>query len=270
MSKPELVLSNTTTFFSGKVEAVFRKAKKYGFKFLEILPYRWTTPEQILTLTKKYDIRIAGIHMPEWWNMPLLQVAKHRDNILQKILMFVWNIYLGAGAKNSGLSIAEALSKKQQNSSPYLLFHSNLVLEMGKGFDVIANHFHAVIENLPYQKNLTPFHWDPIVIQKDMQSRGIQAGIVFDHGHLLQTIEKQLKLKADILQTYRQTRPEIVHISYDSSGILHSLPNEVEQRELIQMLKIHTPRYIVIETNPLVNVGKAKKLLEKIIQASKA
>ena len=70
MPKPELVLSNTTTFFTGRMESLFKKAKKYGFKYLEIVPYRWTTPEEILALEKKYQIQVAGIHMPLWWNKP--------------------------------------------------------------------------------------------------------------------------------------------------------------------------------------------------------
>ncbi len=271
MSKPELVLSNTTTFFSGNIESVFRKAKKHGFKFLEILPYRWTTPEQILRLTKKYDIQIAGIHMPEWWNMPLLEVVKRKGGILQKILTFVWNIYLGAGVKNSGLKIAEAVGQNQQNYSPYVLFHPNLVLEMGDAFDPITKRFHTVVENLPYHKNdnVTDFHWNPVTIQRNMQKRGLATGIVLDAGHFMQTIERQPKLGLNIIQTYQQIRPEIVHISYNN-GALHTLPNEKEQADLIQMLRIHSSRYIVIETNPLINAGSAKTLLDEIIQASKA
>ena len=36
MVKPELVLSNTTSFFTGAISTVFRNAKKYGFKIYAV------------------------------------------------------------------------------------------------------------------------------------------------------------------------------------------------------------------------------------------
>ena len=74
--RPELVLSNTTTFFSGRLENVFKKAKKHGFKYLEILPYRWTNPAEVLNLEKKYQIQVVGIHLPQWWSGSLRQIIK--------------------------------------------------------------------------------------------------------------------------------------------------------------------------------------------------
>ncbi|MBI4050848.1 MAG: hypothetical protein HY396_02645 [Candidatus Doudnabacteria bacterium] len=251
--RPELVLSNTTTFFSGNIEAVFRKAKKYGFKYLEVVPYRWTKPVKIYELSRKYGIEIAGIHMPP---------ASKKSGILEKLLAFVWEFYLGSGSANPGLKLAEVFVKTRQNPVPYLLFHADVVYEMGGNFDKLAKKLNTVVENIPYQTNRPQFFWNPIAIRQEMRKRRLKVGLVFDPGHFHQTQEKIPRL--NLLETYQKTKPEIIHISYHDKGI-HTLPNQKEQKELRQMLKLHKPQYIVIETNPLVSVKKGKEILEKII-----
>ena len=242
MPKPELVLSNTTTFFTGRMESLFKKAKKYGFKYLEIIPYRWTTPEEILALEKKYQIQVAGIHMPLWWNKPPL-------GIINSIFQF----YLGAAANSPGLAIAKALAERK----PYLLLHADLMDQMGNQVRTLSEQFHVLAENVPYQKNAPRYYWDPAAIPSQFQT-----GLVFDPGHYKKSA--LIVPGLDILEAYRKTAPEVVHISYKDPR--HTLPNKEEREELRQMLSIHYPRYLVLETNPVVSVKKGKVLLEELIR----
>ncbi len=265
LNRPELVLSNTATFFSGNIEAVFRKAKKYGFKYLEIVPYRWTKPGKIYELSHKYGVEVAGIHMPLWWKDSLKQAFPQRLGILEKIFTFIWELYLGPGIKNPGLKVAEVFVKNRQNPIPYVLFHTDVVDEMGEYFDKLARETNTVIENIPYENGRPRFFWNPLAILEEIQKRRINSGLAFDPGHMHLTLEHKPEL--NLLEIYKKTRPEIIHISYHNYGI-HTLPNQKEQEELGQMLKFHQPKYIVIETNPLVSVKKGKKLLEKIINQS--
>ena len=242
MPKPELVLSNTTTFFTGRMESLFKKAKKYGFKYLEIIPYRWTTPEEILALEKKYQIQVAGIHMPLWWNKPPL-------GIINSIFQF----YLGAAANSPGLAIAKALAERK----PYLLLHADLMDQMGNQVRTLSEQFHVLAENVPYQKNAPRYYWNPAAIPSQFQT-----GLVFDPGHYKKSA--LIVPDLDILEAYRKTAPEVVHISYKDRQ--HTLPNKGEREELRQMLSIHYPRYLVLETNPWVSVKKGKILLEELIR----
>ncbi len=244
MLKPELVLSNTTTFFSGNLEKVFRKAKKYGFKYLEIIPYRWTTPYEISSLEKKYNIQVAGIHMPLYW----------QGNPKPSVFDFIFGLYLGGAAKSPGRAITESLSSRK----PYLLLHVNVADEMGDQFETTAKQFHVLLENIPYQKKCPQYYWDPDALQSKFKD---QAGLVFDPGHYHQIPANVAHL--DILDLYRKISPEVIHISYHSK--FHLLPNQKEQVELKQILQIRRPQYIVIETNPWVSVKKGKKMLEEIL-----
>lgn len=218
MPLPKLVLSNTTTFFSGKIERVFQKAKKHGFQYLEIVPYRWTSPDEVLRLEQKYQIQVVGIHMPEWWDKPTFDLRTP-----------LWAIYLGNGKHSPALRLAEKL--KTLGRDFYLLFHSDVAAAMGEVFQKLSSRFHTVLENVPGE----PVH-NPIS--------------VFDPGHFGPGIP--------------QLKPEIIHISYNHGLFPHTLPNKREQAELQEMLKIYKPRYIVIETNPLVSVKKAKQIIENL------
>lgn len=257
MSKPELVLSNTTSFFIGGIKATFEKALELGFKYLEIIPYRWTTSEEILALEKIYGLKIVGIHLPLWWDLSFRQATKRKPGSLEKLLAVVWNWYLGDAESNPGFAIAKTLSKEGRN--PYLLLHTNVAEEMGEKFRKFADQFHLVLENIPYESNYPQFYWNPISIQSKW---GERAGLVFDPGHFEQSLEAFPHI--NILETYKQLKPEVIHISYNGYGI-HNLPNKKEREELKQMLKIYTPRYLVLETNPWVSVKKGKKLLENLI-----
>jgi len=236
----ELVLSNTTTFFLGKIENLFRKAKKYGFRYVEIVPYRWITPEQILKLQKKYAVQVAGIHLPVIWN-----------GIDWRFWGLVFQAYLGPAINSPGLTLAEALAKQ----NPYVLIHTNVVSEMGpEKFAELCSRFQVAVENVVYDPFLPENLWNPAKISHPRR--------VFDHGHLLQS---KLALSGlDIKDIYRKAAPDVFHISYNSR-LNHLLPNREEQAELRTLLAIHKPRYIVIETNPLVSVKKGKLLLEKIL-----
>lgn len=260
MSKPELVLSNTTSFFSGRIETVFQNAKKYGFKYLEIIPYRWTTPEQIFGLEKKYGVEVAGIHLPVWWKKSALDHIRAQKNILEKFFTCLWAFYLGPASRSPGLPLAQAFH--EQGRDPYLLSHSNVVNEMGNEFADIAARFHVVIENIPFQSHQPQFFWDPLTIKVSTARYGINAGLVFDHGHFNQTRQKIPNL--DLPDIYQKAVPEIIHISYNRN-FFHTLPNLQEQEELKQLLTIHAPRYVVIETNPLINIQKAKLLINSIL-----
>lgn len=259
MQRPELVLSNTTSFFIGGLPALFKNAKKYGFKYVEIVPYRWTTPGQILDLSKKYSIQVAGIHMPTWWNQDIWQELKHREGILEKFFALIFNFYLRGAEKNPWRQIMQALAPQ----SPYLLIHTNVVYEMGEGFDEVAKTFRVVIENIPFSSHRQlEFYWNPHKIDQEMKARGLTTGLVFDAGHFDQTRQKLPYL--ELLEIYRQISPEAIHISYNSRGI-HLLPNKKEQEELKTLLKIRAPKYIVLETNPLVSIKKGKKLLDDLL-----
>lgn len=259
--KPELVLSNTTSFFIGGIPATFKNAKKYGFKYLEILPYRWTSPEQILKLEQKYGVQVAGIHMPVWWKKTFWGEFRDRFSLFEKALYLPWQFYLGDAAKSSGLAIADALAARK----PYMLLHSNLLRDMGPEISHIAAKYHVVVENIPYDQRYSRHLWDPLEILKYFKNRNLPGGLVFDVGHFNQVIKALPEI--NLFETYRQFIPEVIHISYMSGGI-HVLPNKKEQAELVELLKIHPPRYITIETNPWVSVKKAKKLMEEIIVKS--
>jgi len=264
MPKPKLVLSNTTTFFSGNIEQVFKKAKKHGFKYLEILPYRWTRPEEVLRLEQKYKIRVAGIHMPEQWDKSLKKYIKQRPGTLAKLLPLLFRIYLGPAAINPGFRLSNLLHRHGQN--PYLLFHSDLILEMGdKIFKKIANQYNLFIENAPYQKGVPENTINPLSIQKKLKEVGKERNIILDPAHLKGSTKKIYKL--NLLQIYKQIKPRIIHIGYNDYGwFMHSLPNKKNQKELVQMLHIHMPEYIVLETNPLVSVKKGKEMIESILK----
>lgn len=252
MLKTELILSNTTSYFSGRIEAVFKNAKKYGFKYVEIVPYRWTTAEQILTLEKKYNIQVAGIHLPTTWKKSYLSAAIKAPSLFEKFASLLHHFYLGEAKSSPGWAIAKAL----HNRRPYVLFHTNVVMEMNEEFSRLSRTVHPVIENIPIQNGSMEFLWNPLKISE------MGIGLVFDAGHFLQTIERNPTL--NLLETYAKSKPEVLHISYNSR-LVHILPNKKEQEELVQMLQIHQPKYITIETNPLVSIKKAKVLIEKII-----
>lgn len=254
----ELVLSNTTSFFSGNIENLFKNARRYGFKYVEILPYRWVSPQQILKLEKQYGVETAGIHMPVWWNKTLWQHMARQKNFLNAFFPIFWQIYLGDAQHNPGLALASALSRRR----PYVLFHTNVVEDMGAKFDEIARRFHTVIENIPYHRDHDEFFWNPIAVKKEMERRGLTVGQVFDAGHFNQSRIDRPDLNLE--ETYSTAKPEVIHISYNSESI-HILPNEKEQAELKKLLAIHRPRYITLETNPLVSIQKGKLLLEKIL-----
>jgi hypothetical protein len=116
MAKPELVLSNATTFFSGNIENLFKLAKKHGFRYLEIIPYRWTTAAQLANLSEKYGLQIAGIHLPVWWNKPQKK----------KLFTPLFHLYIGSVQTNPGLQIAKTIKP-----DPYLLIHENVKAELG-------------------------------------------------------------------------------------------------------------------------------------------
>lgn len=259
MQRPELVLSNTTSFFIGGIEKTFQKAKKFGFNYLELVTYRWTNPDEILHWREKYGINVGGIHMAQWWDKTLWQEFFHLRSFLEKIFAFVWAFYLGDAAKNPGLKLAEKLPP----NNPYLLIHTNVIADMGwETFAKLTQRFHVVIENLPYHKTYPQYFWDPLAIKQELDKRGLHAGLVFDHAHFQPTHRQFPTL--NLLEIYRQSAPEVLHISYNNFGI-HTLPNKQERDQLVEMLKIHQPRYITIETNPLVSVKKGKRLIEKIL-----
>ena len=253
--KPELVLSNTTSFFIGGMPALFRNARRYGFKYVEIVPYRWTTPQQIIDLANRYSVQVAGIHLPAIWDKPVMQQVRDKHELLDKFFTIVFHCYLGQAANNPATAIAHSLPQQ-----PYLLIHSNVAIEMESKFEELSSRFHTVVENIPYKYESNPAYWDPLTIEKELRPRGMKA-LVFDPGHYDLSLAHA---KLGMIEAYQYSRPEVVHISYNSTWI-HLLPNKKEQTELVSMLRIHQPRYIVIETNPLVSIKKGKALLEKII-----
>ena len=176
---PDLVLSNTTSFFSGNIEQVFKNAKKYGFKYVEIVPYRWITAQQILSLQKKYGVTVAGIHLPVWWDASLRQILREKPGALEKLFSCIFQVYLGDAKTSPGLKIAKALAYLD----PYVLIHSNLALEMGPEFENITSQFRVVVENIASEFGPEKILWDPITIKKELGKRGIK-GLVFDPGHL--------------------------------------------------------------------------------------
>ena len=91
---------------------------------------------------------------------------------------------------------------------------------------------------------------------------------VFDHNHFIQARQRYYP-HLNIFEAYRQAQPEVIHISYDNL-LPAGLPNQKQQEELKELLKIHQPQYITIETNPLVSIRKAKQLLDQIIKEALA
>lgn len=261
MAKPELVLSNTTAFFLGNLSATFRHAKRLGFKYLELVPYRWTTVRQVLSLEKQYGVKAVGIHMPEWWTAKGFRKALlTHPEFKERLFAILWEFYLGPGKTNPGLDLARQFLREKRKF--YLLFHTDLALGMGQAFEEIAKTFPVAIENIPYHHSRTAFLWDPREIRKTMRHKELQTRLAFDIGHFEQSIQTFPQIS--MLETYAEIKPELIHISYNSSGI-HTLPNPREQAELVQMLRRHAPQYIVIETNPFVDLRKGKQLLDKLI-----
>lgn len=234
MVKPELVLSNTTTFFRGNIEAVFKKAKKHGFRFLELLPYRWNTPEQIYNLSREYGIEIAGIHMP-----PLRE--KEKTGFFDQL----WNFYLGSAEAGPGIPLAELLIEAKQNPVPYVLFHADLIEKVPQQErEKLQNNLRLAIENVPGKPLQAPL-------------------LVFDPSHYLRSPHR--RPEQDIAEIYRELAPEVLHISFDYPPLFHTLPKIAEQKALARMLKAHKPRYIVLETNPAVSVKRAKRLIGDLL-----
>lgn len=262
MSKPELVLSNTTSFFIGGIKATFRTAKKLGFKYVEVIPYPWTKPEEILKLEKKYGVQVAGIHMPVWWGKSMWQELAKRPGLWEKSFVPIWQFFLGNARKSPGLKLAEMLGEHR----PYLIFHTNALDDMGKEIQELVQKFHILAENLDYHQSYPRWYWDLLELKRKFQEEyGVSPGFVFDHGHFRQTVKKVPDL--NLLEIYRQIAPEVVHVSYNNRSI-HSLPNQKEQMELGQMLKIHSPKYLTLETNPFISVKKGLKILEQILAAA--
>lgn len=225
----EIVLSNTTTFFTGRLESVFKKAKKYGIRYLEILPYRWTTPAEVLNLEKKYNIQIAGIHLPLWWEAP----PNSRGSLSDSVFQAVCNFFLGSGRTSSAFAIAEALAPR----APYLLVHSDMIPDMGAEFQSLKKKFHVVVENVPGEASIPQ---------------------VFDPGHYGR--------QAEMYKTYEKSSPEIFHVSYDHGPpYFHDLPDAREEEEMQKLFQIHQPKYVVLETYPWVSAKKGIALLRKMI-----
>ena len=235
----ELVLSNATTFFSGSLEKLFKTAKKYGFRYVEIVPYRWTAPAEVRRLVIKYQVQVAGVLLPVVWQS-VFKAIESTPVIEEKIAYPIVQFYLGNAVDSPAVAIAQEFSEQR----PYFVIHSNIAAEMGlEKFQNLQSQFHVVIENIPN---------DPQLIKNG----------VFDHNHF---IRSRLEFPSlDIFETYRQAQPEVIHISYDNF-LPAGLPNQKQQEELKQLLKIHQPRYITIETNPLVSIRKAKRLLDQIL-----
>ncbi|TSA44858.1 hypothetical protein D4R52_03600, partial [bacterium] len=218
-----------------------------------------TRPAQILSLEKKYGIEVAGIHLPTWWKKSCWRLLSKQPGIFSKLSSLIIHFYLGCADQNPGWQIAEALGAKH----PYVIFHTDVVADMGKIFNERADSIHAVIENIPYYQGNADFYWNPAATEKEMRNRGLNAGMAFDPGHFGETVNQMPNL--NLLESYKQFRPEIIHISYNSHG-LHLLPDEKEQEELQKMVQIYPPKYIVIETMPWVSAKKAKKMMEEIIE----
>lgn len=249
MNHSQLVLSNTATFFGGNIEALFRKARKYGFQYLEVIPYRWNTPQQILNLERKYDLKVVGIHLPpNSWDDSLSKILSTKHGLWEKFFTSVWHFYLGKARISPALKIASAL----QNLS-YVVVHANVMRDMGQEFESLGKRLPLLVENLPYESSYPELFWNPAKLP---------CPSLFDPGHFLQTL--QTKTELHILEVYEQIKPRVIHISYNTH-FHHLLPDLREQREFIEMLKIHRPEFVTIETNPLVNPGKGKRLLEKLI-----
>lgn len=260
MPKPELVLSNTTSFFLGGIPALFKNAQKFGFKYVEIIPYRWTRTEQISKFVNLTGIHIAGIHLAQWWNRTFWQELRKPASVLEKIFILIWEIYLGGAAKSPAWQIAQ----NPGQTKPYVLLHSDIIPEMGwHALKQISSQFRVVIENIPYHSRHPRFFWDLLEINAELKKHDISAGLAFDIGHFQETLKSLPNL--DLTKIYELAKPTILHISYNGSFI-HTLPNRKEQQELKNLLKLHSPQFITLETNPLISIKKGKELLEKIIK----
>src|SRR3989338_3472321 len=260
MQSPQLLLSNTSSFFFGGIKAAFQNARKYGFDGLEIIPYRWTSPGEILSLEKRYGIKVAGIHLPPWWNKNLWQAVREPSSLFEKTLAPVWHLFLCSARNSAGLAIARVLAERK----PYVLMHSNVTVEAANEFSALTKAFDIVVEKLTYYPQYAPPLWDPGLARQKNQANGVRCGLVFDPGHFSRAVAKLPGTNP--VETYKQARPEIIHISYNSATV-HGLPNSEEQKELQAMLKIHQPRYIVLETNPFVSIKKGKEMLDRLLKS---
>lgn len=258
MIKPRLVLSSTTSFFFGGIRAAFQNAAKYGFKYLEIIPYRWSDPQKILELQKKYGVKVAGIHLTQWWGRSVWQMLREKPGFWEKLFVLVWQFYLGDSAKNPGWQIAQKLDDR-----PYLVIHADVAAHMGENLKTLARKFNLAIENLQYEPAYPKFYWHAEALKKEMTARAdSQINFVFDPGHFgLKPIPPNTP---SLAEAYQILKPEVVHVGYHN-GAYHTLPNPQEQEELKKLLQIHPPRYLVLETNPLVSIQKSKKILENIL-----
>ena len=207
---------------------------------MEIAPYRWTRPDQVRHLVNKYQVHLAGIHLPFVWQS-MFKAMGSTPVIQEKIAYPLIQFYLGNVVNSPAVAIAQEFSKER----PYFLIHSNIASEMGPDkFQALQSQYHVAIENIPEDRHLS--------------THG-----VFDHNHFIHSRQRYFP-NLDIFEAYKQARPEVIHISYDNL-LPASLPNVQQQEELKQLLKIHQPKYITIETNPLISIKKGKLLLEKIL-----
>lgn len=240
MLTPKLVLSSTTTFFTGSMEAVFKKARQHGFRYLEILPYRWTTAAEILALEKKYGIQVAGIHLPLPWEKTF--------NPFNLAINTITAFYIGAGNLKPGFHIADALSARR----PYLLFHSDLVWQDKKRFDEAKKTYNAVIENLSEKPAMPPRLWDPEQISET-------SPMIFDPAHYGVG-------RHDLLDKYRKIKPLGIHLAFDHGfPLYHDIPDARETGLVKQMLQIHTPEYLILECYPWTDIAKGKKIMDDLI-----
>lgn len=255
----ELVLSSTTSFFRGNLKAAFQNARKFGFSYLEIIPYRWSNPQEILKLEKEYGVQVVGIHLTEWWRKSFWQAFRDCPDFWEKLFSPIWQFYLGNSVMSSSWQIAQSLRDRK----PYLVLHANLLFEMGEPeLRKLSSEYRILAENLPFYPQYPKSYWDLNALKADMQQRGIVPGFVFDPGHFYQNRQKHPEL--DIFQTYQNIKPEVIHISYNNFGF-HNLPNRQEQTELSSLLRLHKPQYLVLETRPDISLAKSKRLMEKIL-----
>jgi|SRR3989344_71483 len=263
MSSTKVLLSSVVTL--PKTERAFALAKKLGFDGLELFPYRWTNPAAIAELSARYQVPVAGIHVPFWWHTKSLRKVIASETLLrEKIFAGIWAGIFGAGHLN-----CPAVQLLKTFPAAYCIIHPDTFEQA-----LLERHFFltksrpAFLENERPKKDTADWTHDPFRIRSHIiPLQPDRYHLMFDPGHALLAQEQGCLPMMSVAELYEQLRPEGLHLSFSGNGRLHDLPTAEEWAELAEQIKRRPPRFVVVETSPgpgtEKKVSQARQMLVK-------
>src|SRR3989344_604623 len=253
----KVLLSSVVTL--PKTERAFALAKELKFDGLEIFPYRWTNPAGIAELSARYQVPIAGVHVPFWWHTkPLRKVITSETLLREKVFACVWASIFGAGHLN-----CPAVKLLKEFPEAYCLIHPDTFEQsLFERDHFLTKNRLTFLENERPKKGTRDWTHDPFLIRSHVFPLQPECyRLMFDPGHVLLAQEQGHIPKMSVSELYEQLRPEGLHLSFSGDGRLHDLPTAEEWKGLAKQIKQHPPRFIVVETSP----GSKAEL--KVVQA---